>query len=158
MQEKKKTDGTQFTKQSSAMTVILKYHLQDGNVLIHRGKSKTVEQCHSTFRPMVRSSATVNNCEIRQWKRDSHLLCVTSQRVLATFCISHHSPTHRTAVSNLMLISALRQHHMGVHMVFQYSSFLYFKHLPLLSTCGDTKPQGNYTIKYLEVSVMQKKV
>lgn len=47
---------------------------------------------------------------------------------------------------------------MGVHMVFQYSSFLYFKHLPLLSTCGDTKPQGNYTIKYLEVSVMQKKV
>lgn len=39
---KKNPDGTQFTKQSRAMNAILKYHLQDGNALTHRGKGKAV--------------------------------------------------------------------------------------------------------------------
>lgn len=140
------------------MNAILKYHLQDGNALTHRGKGKAVAAV-----PQYIQSYGMQQCYSKQlWDQAlewaSHLLCVTFQRFLALFCISHHPSTHWTEVRNLMPISTLSQHRMRVHIVFQYFNFLQFKHLPSLYTCGVTKPQGNYTIKSFQVPVRQKKV
>lgn len=139
------------------MNTILKYHLQDANTLIHRGKGKVVVAV-----PQYIQCYGMHQCYSKQlWDQAMEMglmlaLCYISE-IFSTLLYQPHSPTHWTEVSNLTLISTLRQHHMRVHMVFQYFNFLHFKHLPSLSTCGDTKPQGNYTIKYLHVSVGRRK-